>query len=57
MCDVGYKCLLSGKGGVEYVDRGQAGKGDGGKGNRAGVCGQGGEVWMGGQVEGLGGNI
>ena len=24
---------------------------------RAGVCGQGGEVWMGGQVEGLGGYL
>ena len=40
VCDVRYKCLLSGKGGVGYVDRGQAGKEGGmgtGKGKREGI--------------------
>ena len=56
MCDVGYKCLLSGKGGVEYVDRGQAGKDGQGKGNREGrgmwTGGRGVDGWTGGGVGG-----
>ena len=60
---LGTNVSCQGKGGLNMWTEGKRGRGMGGRMDRgrgigrAGVCGQGGEVWMGGQVEGLGGNI